>query len=242
MFVGMIVFCIARFSICSPKYRLWVCISCSLTVQVPELSFVRSRHGSVQAPQGNCCMAEGVGVLFQGVPRGCGAEQQLAVHLRRFEAAFLPCTTACAECHLPCTAVGIIQCMHMAPTTNAMPSVTSASTSCTVMNGMHVMAKLVTAASTCVRSSHMHTGIPCALAGKATNCNGACAKMRGHAGDCDCECGNHICGAKCDLPGCEKRCTAPWGGAHDRHRCGVNSCPEVRLPPCVSSHVIALPL
>lgn len=158
MFVGMIVFCIARFSICSPKYRLWVCISCSLTVQVPELSFVRSRHGSVQAPQGNCCMAEGVGVLFQGVPRGCGAEQQLAVHLRRFEAAFLPCTTACAECHLPCTAVGIIQCMHMAPTTNAMPSVTSASTSCTVMNGMHVMAKLVTAASTCVRSSHMHAG------------------------------------------------------------------------------------
>ena len=43
---------------------------------------------------------------FKESPEAAELNNSLAVHFRRLEAAFLPCTTACAECHLPCTAVG----------------------------------------------------------------------------------------------------------------------------------------
>ena len=180
---------------------------------------------------------------FKESPESAELNNSLAVHLRRLEAAFLPCTTACAECHLPeCTAVGTHS-VHACGTDHQSHAICDFCVNELYCHERHACNGKAGHGGKhmCAVKSHA-CGKPCALAGKATNCNGACAKMPGHAGDCDCECGNHLCGAKCDLPGCEKRCTAPWGGAHDRHHCGVNSCPEVRPPPCVTSHVIALPL
>ena len=167
-------------------------------------------------------------------PEASELHSALADHLRRLDAAWQVCSATCADCLLPCCVLGS-HAQHNCGTDHrckadcAFCSLDQSGSaeghqySCNGKaghNGRHM----------CSEKPHA-CGKPCALMGRALNCNGTCAKEPQHEGECDCECSNHLCGAACSLPGCGARCKEPWGAPHKLHSCGATACPTVRYPP-----------
>lgn len=166
---------------------------------------------------------------IKDTPEASELQTTLAEHLRRLESAWQICNATCASCFLPCCALGAhanhdCGTDHLCKADCAFCSLEqvpgAAVLRCSGKAGHH-------GRHMCSDKPHA-CGKPCALKGRALNCNGVCAKMPMHEGQCDCECGNHLCGAACSLPGCEERCKEPWGAPHERHSCGATACPTVR--------------